>query len=213
LNIEKEIVDAKYIVLIRNPIEMAYSLHAQQLYSGNEYIDDFLLAWRMSPMRRRGEAVNFFCRDPKLLDYQKICLLGEQIKRVLDIIDRDRLLVLSLDELAEKPREQYIKTVKFLGLKDDGRMDFPPQNISKRRRSKLLRYLLKIMIMIKDRYNLPRMSIPSRIFRGIDRMNSKPCYKKRLAPSVREELLRFYEDDIKLLEKILGRSFDQWKKI
>ncbi|MGR8952993.1 MAG: sulfotransferase, partial [Gammaproteobacteria bacterium] len=46
-NIEAYVSDARYIVCLRNPVEMAYSLHEQQIVCGNEHIEDFERAWKL----------------------------------------------------------------------------------------------------------------------------------------------------------------------
>ena len=44
-NIEATIGAPRYIAMLRNPVEMAASLHEQLVYSGNENITSFEKAW------------------------------------------------------------------------------------------------------------------------------------------------------------------------
>ena len=56
-NIEVYSPNSKYIVCLRNPVDMAYSLHEQHIFNGNEHILSFENAWRMNEKRLKGDAV------------------------------------------------------------------------------------------------------------------------------------------------------------
>jgi len=208
-NIEKNYYFPKYIVMIRNPIEMAYSLYQQQLFSGNENIKDFEKAWYLSPLRREGKMVSRFCRDPKLLDYQSVCLLGSQLKRLFDIVPRERIHIINLDDVKINPRNEYIKVLKFLDFPDDNRIHFPIYNKSKRRRSRLLRYCTKIIINIKSSLNLPHLGILS----ILQTINKVTYTKPPLSNDFINEMINYYKDDICLIEELINRDLSNWKKI
>src|SRR5690606_1396816 len=53
-NILLECRDPKFIVCIRNPVEMAYSLHAQRVVEGMESEMDFERAWFLQEERSKG---------------------------------------------------------------------------------------------------------------------------------------------------------------
>src|SRR5216683_1662449 len=75
-NIIAEIPDARFIAMVRNPLEMASSLHTQLRYNGDENVADFGAAWRLQPERAAGNALPRFCRDASILLYGKVCSLG-----------------------------------------------------------------------------------------------------------------------------------------
>ena len=74
---------AKIIVMVRDPIEMIVSYHAQKLYAFEEDQLDFELAWELSEYRARGEQVNARCRAPTYLDYKSVARLGGQVARMV----------------------------------------------------------------------------------------------------------------------------------
>jgi hypothetical protein len=37
--------DARFLVCVRNPIEMAFSLHQERVFNNEEDVDDFVAAW------------------------------------------------------------------------------------------------------------------------------------------------------------------------
>ncbi|RMH38483.1 MAG: hypothetical protein D6694_12295, partial [Gammaproteobacteria bacterium] len=49
--------DAKFIISLRNPVDVARSLHKQMLYNGQESVLDFEQAWRLCAARREGRHV------------------------------------------------------------------------------------------------------------------------------------------------------------
>ena len=49
--------DAKFIVMLRNPIEMAPSLHEELVFTGREDVNEFSEAWQLQDLRRNGPAL------------------------------------------------------------------------------------------------------------------------------------------------------------
>lgn len=214
--IETKLPDARYIVMFRNPVEMAYSLHEQQCYVFNEKVRDFLTAWRLSPERRAGRQLPAGCKNPLLLDYQDLCKLGEQLDRLYHSVPRERVLVLLLDDVRENPRREYLKVLDFLGVSDDGRTEFPIHNPAKEWRNSLLgralRRLAKSIAWAKHvKGILPKRSL------GIVRALQNRTIRYRPRPPIladeQRELLAFYEEDIKKLEKLLKRNLSHWRRI
>ncbi|MCA1799506.1 MAG: hypothetical protein LC632_08635 [Xanthomonadaceae bacterium] len=72
--------DARFIVCLRNPMDMAYSLHGQALLSGNEDLRDFEDAWDALDDRLRGERIPHLCQAPWTLQYGPVCSLGAQLE-------------------------------------------------------------------------------------------------------------------------------------
>lgn len=215
-NIEKELPGSRYIVMIRNPVDMAYSLHEQQLFSGYEHIKDFAQAWRLSEERAQGRKVTKWCRDPKLLDYKSVCKLGEQLERLFRIVPRDRVLVLVLDDIKENPRREYLKVLDFLGVPDDGRTTFPIYNPAKERRWPRLQKVVFTMSKISPRIK-KALGIPTNwgigIFTALDKINIRYRPRPPMPPALRAELVEFFRSDIQLLSQLLDRDFSEWLKV
>ena len=55
--------ESKFIVMLRNPVDMFYSLHQQLLYNGEENISSPLKAWNIQHERKKGLNIPFGCRD------------------------------------------------------------------------------------------------------------------------------------------------------
>ena len=105
---------ARFIVLARNPVEMAPSLHAQLLYNFHEDEPDFAVAWGLQDRRARGLEIPVDCRLPQFLQYRAACALGAQIQRLLASTARTRVHVILLDDIRESPRDAFLSLLGFL---------------------------------------------------------------------------------------------------
>lgn len=211
--IETEYDGARYVVLIRNPVDMAYSLHEERVFCRDEHVGDFREAWRLSPQRREGDMVSRACREPRLLDYQSICRLGEQLERLFSIVPRDRVLVLVLDDFREDPRREYLKVLEFLGVPDDGRTSFPVENPAKEKRGPdltlHLRRVAKWAFLAKRRLGIP-VARSTGILKSISRLNTRHRPRPPMSDELRQELRDFFRPDIKRLGSLLNRDFSHW---
>jgi len=207
--IEEKFENPRHIVMIRNPVDMAFSLHEQQIISMNENITDFQTAWRLSPERRAGRQVPIGCKSNLLLDYQAFCQLGSQLERLFLLVPWERVLVLVLDDIRIDARKEYQKTLQFLGVPDDDRTDFPVYNPAKKWRSRwqgrLVKSFSRTVGYLKNRKRWLR--IPSL---GIVEFLKKHTliYRDRspMSEEFRRELEAFYLEDVKKISQLLHRD-------
>jgi hypothetical protein len=92
---------AKFIVMIRNPVDMFRSLHSYLLTTLDEDIRDPCKAWELQKERSVGRFLPPYCRGSEYLQYGDICKLGEQIRRLFEIV----------------PNNKNIKIIKFIDFK------------------------------------------------------------------------------------------------
>lgn len=206
--IEAGIDSPKYIVMVRNPVDMAYSLHEQKIYTRSETVEDFKTAWDLSPYRRRGEKLARRRNVPGWMDYQSICLLGQQITRLKQFVDEDRILILVLDDMKNNPKEVYEKALVFLNLPDDGRESFPVYNAAKEWKFPIFpKLLLRSARRIQTSYDhIPFFKKSLDVLQDV--RGSLTDYRKRqpLSSEVRSALESFYAEDVNLLSSILDRD-------
>jgi len=207
-NILAAIPDAKFIVMLRNPVEMAPSLHEQAVFTGYETERNFEAAWELQKRRRNGDDVPFWCDEPKLLLYEDVCLIGTQYERVARIIPKSNLLPILFDDFKRDTRAVWLDVCKFLGIPDDGRSDFPIVNSAKTRRSLFLR-------RINDAYCRARLFIGfggfgSGFFSKVGAWNITQRERPPLDPEFLARLKYSFKEDISLLERSLGRDLSHW---
>jgi hypothetical protein len=209
-SIEDHYSDPSYIVMIRNPIEMAYSLHGQHYYAFNENIKDFQKAWRLSPERRKGRLVPPKCQSHVLLDYQSFCLLGEQLERLFNRVARERVHIVTLDDIKRDTRKEYLDTLAFLQLSDDGREDFPVYNQAKQWKFPWMGRVIRFLSMQATNLKHIKGVLPKKSFGILATLRNSAIKKEKrseLSNNFRKELEAFYYSDVKKLSGILQRDF------
>lgn len=206
--IEVEHPDARYIVMVRNPIEMAYSLWEQQVFAGEEHISDFEEAWHLSEERSARRAITRWTREPKLLDYKSVCRLGEQLQRLFNVVPKDRVLVLVLDDIKTDPRSQYLRVLDFLGVPDDGRREFAVHNPAKERRWPALRRTVQFVLAVRRRLGIPRLN--TGVLSKLDKLNTRYRPRPPLPRSIRRAMVEYFKDDVRLLGQLIGRDLSHW---
>lgn len=113
--------DVKLIVVLRNPIERAYSHYHAQVRRGRETLS-FEEAIDQEPQRLAGEEERL-ASDPtatsyahRHFSYLTKGIYIDQIERWLDVFPRDRLLVLHSKQLRGDAASAVARVVSFLGL-------------------------------------------------------------------------------------------------
>ena len=116
--------EAKFIIAIRDPMELLPSLHQRLLYLGDEVVTDFARAWALTDRRRKGLNVPPSCVDHRWLLYDEVGRLGEYVEKFIATVGRERCHIVLFDDLIRDPQGVYARMLKFIGLRADGRTDF-----------------------------------------------------------------------------------------
>ncbi len=99
----------KFIVLLRNPIERAYSQWAMQIATGKE-TEQFYNALLKEP-HRRG-----FNRQHRVFSYVHRGFYSSQLERLFSLFPRQQCLVLKSEELRDRHRDTLRQVHDFLGV-------------------------------------------------------------------------------------------------
>ena len=208
-NIENYVKTSRFIVCLRDPVDMAYSLHEQAVFSGSEHMADFEKAWRLNADRLEGKIISRWCKvPPRHLAYNFSCALGSQLERLFQIISRERVLLLLLEDIMQDPRKEYVKVMNFLNVTDDGRKIFPVLNSSKKRKSIMLRRISLISQFIKAKFQIYS---GFGILNKIDGLNKSKITRPALPLGFKKELISSFSIEIDKLENILQRDLDHWR--
>jgi hypothetical protein len=115
--------DAKIIVLLRNPVERAYSQYRHNLRKGTEWLpfEEALAqeADRIGPALEKLRACPEAPASKSLLRYSYVerGRYASQLLRWKAFVDDDRLLVIKSENLFRDPRAVFLEVQKFLGLR------------------------------------------------------------------------------------------------
>lgn len=212
---------AKIIVMVRNPIDIFHSLHSQLLYTFYENEDNFEKAWHLQSDREKGLKIPVTCREPILLQYKKICMLGDQVKRLLCTFPQEQVKIILFEDFKHSTRAVYEDVLAFLELSSDHRSNFPRVNTSKEHRVKWLGRLLirppsQIQILrssLKHEFAVNYTGVQKAIIlfgKSLIRLNTKKTERKDMPVSFRRELEDIFREDINNLSKILKRDLSPW---
>lgn len=200
---------ARFIVMLRDPVEVAHAFHMEQLFARNEDEPDFETAWRLQEARARGQRLSAHCRVPEFLQYREIAAFGPQMERFFAEVPEERRLVLLQKDLAADPRALWLKTLDFLGLPDDGRMEFPPVNAAHDHKVKwLANLILTPPPALRGPMDAMRGFLRARRFGPVERLKQtlrKPAKREAMRPAFREELREEFAEDVARVEALIGR--------
>jgi hypothetical protein len=202
--IRESIPDVKLIVMLRNPVDRAYSHYRQFVRDGREPLGTF------------EEALN--AEETRVADgwhphwYLKARgLYSRQITAYLELFPRDRLAIHLYDDFLAQPEAVMRALFSFLGVEPAFRPDMSLRyNISGTPRSRLLHAVLARPMAVKD---LLKPLIPPpvrhRLRAKLMTRNIIP-EKARIAPETRRTLASFYRDDLLTLQSLIGRDLSPW---
>ena len=94
---------AKFLAILRNPVEQLPSFHNILLTQGNEDVIDFEQAWNLRTERRANRHIPSKCSDYRFLDYGRTACYGTQVQRVFDLAGQDRVKVLLYEDYVATP--------------------------------------------------------------------------------------------------------------
>lgn len=201
---------ARFIVCVRNPIDMAPSLHSERVWQGVETERDFEKAWRLQPLRKQGRFIPATIRaDPERLQYGAYCCLGEQVNRLYSLVSPERVLVLILDDLAVQPQCEYEKVLRFLGVPVGVfTPEFTVQNQRKTVRWPFLSFTFRYLSQLRRALGFRK---PINLYGTLQSLTNTALPEKiPLSREMKVELKAYFEQDIRLLGRVLNRDFSSW---
>ncbi len=203
---------ARPIIMLRNPVDVLYSLHSQYIYQGVEDIKDFAAALDAEAYRKAGtrspsplvRIENFFYRE--WVGYT------EQTRRYLDVFGRENVMIIIFDDFARDPAMALRETLTFLGVSTEFQPRFRVSNPNQRPRSKRVQKFLQ-RLQVPTLHPLLRL-VPERmqvpLMRGLTRLNSKHVPRPPMHPELRQYLQRELVREVEQLSTLLGRDLTHW---
>jgi hypothetical protein len=132
--IARDLPDVRLIILLRDPVERAYSAHAHELARGFETETSFERALELEPERLAGEVAKIIA-DPSYHShshqhhaYADRGHYVDYLERLEKLFGRDRLHVVDSHEFFADPVPVYDRVLDFLGLPHLGHPPFKRHN-------------------------------------------------------------------------------------
>lgn len=208
--------NAKFIVMLRNPVDVAYAFHMEQLFNTFEDEISFETAWDLQNARLSGKKIPANCIEPKNLQYRHVASLGSHLERLKARVRDDKLHVIFHDDFTRNPREAYLSLLSFLNLMDDGRETFEVTGSAHYNKYPRLAALYQnpprsISFIVRALKKLLRVYAYKNLLEGIKGLliNRKP--RPKLSVAFRHRLVKEFEVELTKLEKITQRDLSSWR--
>jgi hypothetical protein len=200
----------RFIVVLRNPVERAYSLYWNMVHEGGED-QNFEEALHAELLRTR-EARDAEYRGTIRFQYVSSGLYADQLEMYFHHFDRSRFLILLAEELSESPLDSARKVFEFLSIQTEVPMKVSERlNRSSTPRSRTLQNVLRNAVPFKRQLGrLLPFNVKHALVSKLLDWNRKPFSYPPMSPETRIALQRRFADDVRRLEAILERDLSGW---
>jgi hypothetical protein len=198
--------DAKLIVVIRDPVDRAYSNWMHLWSDGLEPEADFITAVAMEDARQRRGWAPFW-------RYRSLGLYGRQLAHARTLFPADQLHVLRYRDLVESPEQTLASVWDFLGVHSSPLPDVPRDNVKPFVPDTLRSRSIARAVRVGAR--LGSLG-PPEIWRAVEKrllatLQSRVERRPSLNPEQRRQVQGYFLDDLSLLEQLTGRDFSDWR--
>lgn len=205
--------NARIVIMLRNPVDMVYSLHSQHLYGDREDLVCFEDALDAEEDRKNGRRVPRGARLVKSLFYREVGRYSEQVKRYLDTFGADQVHVIIYDDFRGDTPGVYRSTLEFLDVDPDAAVDFKVVNPNTIRRNRFLATLT--MTPPAPLRWVARSLLPVRKWRlslgaKLSHANTIKAQRPPLAADTRAMLQEVFAPDVRELSAVIGRDLSHW---
>ena len=201
-NIKRHAPDSKLFLILRNPIDRAFSAYLYLVRDQRETAGSFEIALEEEGSRIRQNWEHIW-------HYKSMGYYGAQLERLYGYFSRDQVRVYLYEDLQESPTTVLHDAYSFLGI----RSDFIANTTVRHNQGGvatqgMISALLTRPSKLKQRVKpwLPSF-LQNLYINEKHRRLSKPGLKE----STRKRLIDVYATDIDKLEQLIGRDLSSWK--
>jgi hypothetical protein len=197
---------AKFVVLLRDPVDRAYSNWMHLWSDGLEPEADFLRALELEEQRREAGWAPMW-------RYRGLGRYGEQLRNLYQHFDASQVLTLRYRALVDEPHRAVQRVLAFLGVPDAEPRTVPRDNTRPFRpdtpRTRALARLVRAGASAGS-------WAPPQVWRTVSRpllqeLHREGVHRPELTPDQRRRVLEPMLDDLDLLERLTGESFADWR--
>ena len=204
--IQYYIPNAKLIVILRNPVDRAYSAFMHAIRDGRESITDFAQAVKKEETRINQNW-------EYLWHYKQMGFYYGQLKRYYELFDCSQIKVYLYEDLKDNPVALMQDVCQFLNIDQTLVSGSPPRrNVSGFAKNKLLDNFL-------DKQNFKWLKTPFKLFLSskmreniIVSLKNQNRIKPPMSPEVKIQLTEMYREDILKLQELIELDLSGWLK-
>jgi len=191
--------DARIILMLRNPVDMLYSLWSLYLRTGNEDLTDFTAAVDAAADRRAGKRIPATTYFPEGLQYPDVGRYSEKVARWLRTFGPGRIKVILFEDFSRRTPEVYRETLEFLDVDPA----FVPEYD-----------LAKGTLAVRNQALKQLRRVPPEVLaqmRGTGRRHTIAEHRP-YPPELKERLRRELASDVEALSALIGRDLTHWTR-
>lgn len=198
----------RMIAVLRDPVDRAYSNWMHLWVDGLEPCRDVVEACAREEQRIADGWAPFW-------QYRGLGRYGEQLEELFTHVAQEQVLVLRYREIVDEPAETLNRVCRFLGVAEGIVDSIPAGNsrpfVTPGRRTTLLGPVVRAGARAGAFF-------PPEVWRKASRPLIEQLHQRghparpRLTPQMRAALREPFLEDIELLEKVTGESFDLWRE-
>lgn len=108
--------DPRIVIMLRNPVDLVVSLHAQLLGSAAEDQVDLGVALSLQEERRQGRRVPLTCKYASYLQYERTATFSDDVARYLRVFGSERVKIVIFDDFVRDTTAEGASICSFLGV-------------------------------------------------------------------------------------------------
>jgi len=205
--------ESDIIIMLRNPVDMIYSLHSQFIKIGNEDIESFEDALNAEQERKKGLKIPKKAHFIEGLYYSEIAKYTAQVRRYIDVFSREKVFIIIFDDFISETEKVYKETLEFLGVDSEFYPKLNKINANSRFRNVLIHDLLQNppkIIRWFAKSVIPIKKTRKKLWKIVMTKNEKQIQRPEMSFELREELKKYFEKEIEDLSLLLKRDLTFW---
>jgi hypothetical protein len=200
--VEDHLPEAKFIAVLRDPAERAYSTFLALRLGGREPLEDFSHA--LEAERERIES-----GWEHIWHYKNLGFYHDQLSRYGEALEEGRMRIYLYEDLSADPRGVVRDAYRFLGVDDS----FVPDTAQRHNMSGVSKNGF-LVSLVRKRHPVKtaiKPLVPAAVRRRLvsdlqERVLSRPPFP----PEARRELVEAYREDVVRLQDLIGRDLSAW---
>jgi hypothetical protein len=204
----------KIIIILRNPIERAYSLYCWMVMEGYERIETFEEALGQESSRMASRQFQQNC-PAYFADYFyfNTGLYNGQVEHYINIFGADSVKIYLFDELKANPEVLYTNVCDFLEISSLNKPAFVRQNTSLSPKSIPLQYRLRALRRQTEK-RLGRFGKPAYYLCDMAmRINTASNRISPMSAAVKKQLAEMYRTDVDRTARLIRRDLSHWLEL
>ena len=192
--------NAKIIIMLRNPINRAFS----------HYLMDYRLGLVSDSFK---DIINKKSKHKNAhLFYQQYIKVGEyttQLKRHFDIFDKQNILLIDYEDFKSDVASTVDAVYSFLNVSTEFSADVNKKhNTFTMPKNKLIRFVYSFAVI----RNILSFIFPKNIVKAVRFMLFKKDKKPKLLEETRNQLKHYFSNDVRILGDFIGKDYSKWIK-